>query len=876
MYPFPATASIQTNHAYDAALVVLTNHRIDCLAKGACFTIPFTAIQTATKIAGGAVRPLLRSKAICAKMHEQDFKAEWLEIMGICALSAGNKSTVILAFGASSPTVINHLISLKNRDTPSILKGESEKIRLVQKTSALVSEFELKYANGRITKHVSPDRVLTLLNTTLTKLQGSATMKPKSTDLNVVQENDSSLLLVCVESSYNDVVKLMSSENVTIASVESLSEFMGTQLINWRAVLGSGWLTSIDCFVQSLERTIKIKHHGSALADLSSSMRGGPAQLSVSAASKLVAFGWLPQQYSFSAVISKKNKIGKFAKTKSGAMTDGDISVFSLPRIIFPGEEELRISTPVERLESAWMKFQTSYAQDEIFLFFDHSAYGKRKNDTTRVNESDAVSRQLMPLGFLHPSALGILRCIFPALKIDIIGYTAAASTTTRSAELERLLRLVSMMPTDPYSLGDLKSEIAKLREPSELGSPKRSSHSHCLELDGLINSVKGKKHKQGVPGESAFPVSWPLKLIETLLNAGRNRHSSSIDLFSIGTRLISILFRVNFQKLSSLLLDKSRDPIKELELIRAIYSIITSAAVGDPDVKRSKGNVFNLLALRKEIVFTMREATKGRLAASPLIAEWMTKHVRLTCVMPLDSLEQRVSPHPIVTENKWLPCSHHSHQIYNHFFSPNPSITSIEVNVSPLLDLVIHALDTGDSTKPCGWLANKISQTNELNAAMMVRTGHLEDFPYGELLSQKKAKTPRNILATLPSQILVRCILMEDTGRETLIRWCENLCKEVSIQWTMDIGNPGADSCGLSTNTRTLFEVFGDVEGIVTAALDCCRQPLQSGCDPKSCDTPFVAYFLPDELANHLRAPNLTKSLGVRTYNEQRHANQG
>ncbi len=51
----------------------------------------------------------------------------------------------------------------------------------------------------------------------------------------------------------------------------------------------------------------------------------------------------------------------------------------------------------------------------------------------------------------------------------------------------------------------------------------------------------------------------------------------------------------------------------------------------------------------------------------------------------------------------------------------------------------------------------------------MMIKTGHVEDFPYGELLAQKTPMNTRVMLTSLPSAILVRCILLDEPGRELL-----------------------------------------------------------------------------------------------------------
>jgi len=868
MNRFPATASAPPNHDFKAAIDVLGMHRIDCCANGRCFTIPFAEIQNALRIAGSAVRPMLRSMPSRPIVHPEDMQSAWLEILGICNFQTGNEPMVALAFCASSPFVINHLIRNQNRRLHPTLKQKSEKIRLVNQAAELVIKFEGKFGIGDAARSSSVERALTNLNGAVMELGPNLLSKAKSPTANEINQQGACLFFVCQESIHDRMEELLSSAHVKILPVDSLTNFMSGPLNGWREILGTGWLPSIDRFVHQLKLATSFpKQHDYVQADLSAGARTGPEELAVTAAAKFASFGWLPQQHSSPAVILEKSVLGKFKKTTGGALNDGDLSVFRLPRIVFPGEEELRIRTPEERLKSSWLQFQTTFSQDDVFLYCDHGAYGEREIDVEEFEGPDPARRKLMPLGFIRPSALGVLRCLFPAMEIDIIGYAAAASTTTRSAVLERLLRLAAIQPSNPDVLSKLSNEVSSLRCPSLLRRPKCSPHTRCVELEGLIQGSQSDFPPSDVSCAGVFLDSWPKKLLKSLFESGRSRQRNVVDVFSTAVLLVSLLCRVDPDKLRPLILAGDNGASRELELVHLLCKLISSAAEGDPDVRRTKGNGFSHLALRKEMVIMIRDAVKGRLAVPPLLAEWITKHVRLTCVMPLDPLAPSDFSCPSPKGKRLLPCSFQSHKIYHELFSPEPVKSEIEVDLSPLLDLAIRALATGDDTKPSGWLANKISQTNELSAALMVRTGHLEDFPYGELLSQKTARNPRNMLLTLHSRIILRCILAEDAGRALLMRWCEDLIAKVSCKWGKDIRGTDPKSSTLSSRAQTLLEVFGDIEGISAAALDCCRRRLlATGC-AQTVENQFVVYFLSDELVNRFRAPHLDQSYGVRSY---------
>lgn len=860
MNKFPATASIQPDHEYLAAVDVLRQHRIDCCAEGTCYTPPWAKIQNEVGIAGNAVRPLLRAEARSSQIHREDSKTPWLDMLAVCAFRKNNNPYLTLVLGASSPSVISQVVRKLDQGTTTKPGETSEKARLVSQAALLLKKFETKCKSGNESREALNTRVLSNLEQLVTSLKIQEDPKSKKFETNVISEWNSNLLMVCTESSRNEVLKL-GLPGIELLSVPSMSDFVLKILPGWRAILGTGWLPGIDGFVSSLKAAIRTKDDLDYVqAELSSAPRSKPAEQVATASAKLTTFGWLPQYYSSHAVMRSKVAVGKFAKTTGGAMTDGDISVFPLPRVIVPGEEELRIGTPEERLESSWMRFQTSFPQDEFYMFCSHGAYGERKDEQYLDDESEAELRHLMPLGLFHPSALGVIQCLFPALPINVIGYNAAASTTTRSAVLDRLLRLVAAAPGDPVALGMLKDEVSRLSKRELPGMPKKSPHLRCIELDAMIQGASSAASARSARCENVFPESWPGHLLDRLLAAGRNRSFAGKDPFSLGIRMASLLLRVDHGRLRSMLLDNEGTPRKELQIARALHAMIRTAASGDPDVLRSQGSRFGHLGLRREIASMMREAANGRLASPPLLAEWMTKHVRITCIMPLDPLNEMDPAYRLEQHRHVSPCSFQSHRAYGALFGPDAQGESLEVNLAPLLELAFRALSPGGN-KACGWLANKISQTNELSAAMMVRTGHLEDFPYGDFFSQKTARNIRSMLAAFPSRILLRCILADKSGRELLERWCGDLSSRVASHWKSDIKGHDKESAGLSSRAGTLLEIFGDREGMAAAALDCCRSKLSAAGDAKA---PLTVNFFPDELANCFRARRLTSSSNI------------
>lgn len=381
-----------------------------------------------------------------------------------------------------------------------------------------------------------------------------------------------------------------------------------------------------------------------------------------------------------------------------------------------------------------------------------------------------------------------------------------------------------------------------------------------------MIQEASSSTGPSGAWCENVFPKSWPGQLLDRLLAAGRNRPFAGKERFSLGIRMASLLLRVDYGRLRSMLLDNDGTPRKELEIARALHAMIRTAAAGDPDVLRSRGSRFGHLALRREIASMMREAVKGRLASPPLLAEWITKHVRITCIMPLDPLNYMDPAYGLEQDRQVSPCSFQSHRAYGTLFGPDAQGESLEVDLATLLELAFRAISPGGN-KTCGWLANKISQTNELMAAMIVRTGHLEDFPYGDFLSPKTARNLHSMLATFPSRILLRCILAEKSGRELLERWCEDLSGRVASHWQSEVKGHDKASPGYSSETGTLLQVFSDHEGIAAAAIDSCRRSIVAAGVTKDGNAPLTVNFFPDELLNCFRARRLTNSSNVRRY---------
>ena len=864
MNPFPKSTAPYPHLDYMAALDVLRNWRIDCCAKGGCFNLPSREIQANVGVAGNMVRPLLRTDASRPWIHHEDLKAPWIDILGIYCIGAGSEATTVLALGTSSSSLVDHLMDLPPLEYNPGPGGTGEKIRTLRQVCERVGTFQGALLSVTDTKkHPSPELVLHKIESIMVALRSVRIKESRPAEDGGKSKNNSDYFLVCAKTGIDGIRKLFAPYKVAIMAVESLESYLTFALPSMRSVFGTGWLPRIDVFEKSLRavktRTLSLPY---AQTDVPEPNKAGSALLATAAAMKLAEFGWLPQQMSGSSMVQGCLGGGTFQQTLGGGTTDGDLAVFQLPRVAFPGDGEIRIKTADDRLESSWMQFQTPYPQDEVFVFCDHGANGAHLDDESAAYETCDTPRKLLALGGFHASSVGILRSLFPAMRIDVIGYTPAASRTTRSAFVERLVRLAE---NDQKGAELLRQEVLRLRTPKRLGYPKTSPYSACIELEGQINHAKAASESSGNTNTDAFPATWPVRLINRLLDISRNRKGRTAAAITSAIHLTAVLFNVPPKQLETLLLASDTGPIQELRLVRALWEIIRAAAAGDADVKRTKGTRYGHLALRKEIALMMRDAVKGRLAPPPLLAEWFSKYVRITVVMPLDTLEsappQPHNPH----KAKPLPGSFQSHRIYHLLFAAITTSPSIKVDLDPLLDHALRALDAVDGDLTRGWFANRISQTNELTAAMMVRTGHLEDFPFGELLSCKTPRTKEVMLATLPSQILVRCILLDAAGRELLAQWSAELCRQVESYWRNEIAGATGKNARIRSETAILLTVFGDHEGIAAAALDCCRFDLLAHPGLKSNRSPMRVFFLPDALADHFRTPVLTKSRGVR-----------
>lgn len=863
MHSFPSTASLPINFQYEAAIDVLHRHRRDRCAADACFTLPTSGIQDAARISGGAVRGLLRSKASNALVHPDNLRTPWIEIMGVYTFHTEAGPSFVMAIGISSASLV-HKLQMENQQDTSILHN-TEKMRLVDKSSALLGQFlsaSTKMHGRLIQEH--PERAQIRQINSIARIQKLA--EPRSKPLNGISEDEECIFFVCDKQIPDFLLEIQDQSGLPILHADGLPQFMTGSLMAWRSWFGTGWLPRLDNFLHDLESALRRKHvEDHVEVNYNQTNRAGSASLAAVAAAKLVTHGWLPQQYSSCSNASVTSGVLKrFIETFGGAMTDGDISIFQLPKFVFPGEEELRVKTTAERWNASWGLFKTPFPQDDVFLYVDHSGYGERETDVLDFEGSDPSCRKLMPLGFLHPLSLGIIRSLLPAVRIDVIGYTAASSTTTRSALLERLLQLVRQQPSGQVHLSTLRDEIAKLRSPSESKPPRTSTHRRCMEIDQLIESYQQRDTPEGSSCADALPKSWPKKLLGRLFAAGSGSPPPDLEVSSSIISLASLLLRIPDDQFKALLFSGSGSAVSALDSVNAIFSLIRLAAKDDPNVRRTQGSSYNHLALRKDMAIMIRDAVKGRLAVPELLADWISKHVRITCVMPLDALHPGLPQMP-KNDRPALACSFHSCRLYKHLFGPE-SVESIEVDLSALLSHASLAL-TAERGKGRGWLANKISQANELSANMMVRTGHLEDFSYGEILSPKTAKDSRSMLSALPAQLLVRCILSQCGGRDLLANWAGELGDRVAAYWNKDLASSSEEPPSLSSDAASILTVFSDIEGIATAALDCCRSRVLGSCPGKQSNMRLTVYFVPDELRNQFRKPNLMKALGVRTF---------
>ena len=865
MKPFPPTASLPVDHRYEAALEALNGHRIDQCANGSSFTMPASAIQSAARIAGKAVRPLLRSNPSKATVHSDDLLMPWIEIEGVYTFQTEDGPCAIMVIAVSANYLIKEYL-LKSEDG-AVVTENTEKVCLVKTASRILRQFLSASAAKQVKDCLdNPEQAIIRRDLTILRLKQLTVSKSDDPSERSDRYFSSGMLFVSDRLDPDSVRAILGDSEISVLQVRELPEFLTGKLMVWRTLFGTGWLTRVDHFVRTLESAIRSKHiedHLQVHCDCPN--RGGAAELAVVATAKLVMHGWLPSQCSSSATTAGSRGVaGRFIQVPSGSMTDGDISIFKLPRLIFPGEHDLRLRTPEERLRASWGHFQTPHAQDEVFLYFDHSGYGEREVDVLDFKCPDPTDRRLMPIGFLHPISLSILRSILPALQIDVVGYASASSTTTRSAVLERLLRLVSLQASDPVHHHNLREEVARLLAPSELKKPRESTHMRCMELDGLIQANQPGDSSACTSCADVLPESWPRKLLRKLLMAGRGHQAPNSEVFGNIVMLASILFEIRAEQFKDLILSKEKSHSHEVGLVIALYKMISFAAKENADVRRTQGSRFNHLLLRKNMAIMIRDAVKGRIAIPDSLATWLTKHVKVTCVMGLDPINSGLLPEPKMGRAA-LAGSFHSYRLYKHLFHPEAVKSSIEVDLTALLDYASYSLAEGNEGKP-GWLANKISQTNELMAHMMVQTGHLEDFPYGEMLSPKTARNVRSMLSVLPAQLIVRCILGEQGGRECLDHWAQDICAMVARHWRDDIAGSTKVSPVLSSDSAAILEVFRDVEGLATAALNCCRKRFVLAGGAKQRDMRLSVYFLPDELRNQFRKPMLTKSLGVRS----------
>ena len=459
------------------------------------------------------------------------------------------------------------------------------------------------------------------------------------------------------------------------------------------------------------------------------------------------------------------------------------------------------------------------------------------------LSREDHETKNIRLLPPLHISAVGLLRRLLGTCEILVIGYTAGESATTRSGLLERLTKRFRSNPSDAEAKASLVDWTRRLAYPERLAEPRVSILVECRKIEQGFTSATPESEGLKSTGSGKM-----LSLLESLFRRGSTGRGS----FRSGCLLAGLVVReiLRFKRVDILNMVNrpATSAVARFNEIRGLNQKVQEHFAADKDVGRTKGAKFRLLALYKDLALVFANLCRGSLGLTDRLQAWVRSNFEFFCVMPMDHVAPVRSGTPGIQRS--YTGQFQSHRNYPYLFSGQQEDTSALVDIGPLLAIVGQALDLGGKDRSHGWLTHKISQTNEMAAALLFRSGADVGFPL-ETLALDFARTGDLglILDRLDSRLMVRCIIESQGGDQALRTWCEELATVVKQQWLAAFAPDDSDYLGKFDSLDSLFDFFKDHAGLAAAALDCCRESLRARPADGGCPvaTRFRIFFRPE-----------------------------
>jgi hypothetical protein len=844
----PSNSDLQ----YAAVMETLEANRLHNGPHLGCFHVPVKTLRDAAKIPSGEVRRLLGSRAETCNLEGCEWLAmPWVDFVAVGKAPCGTGKVLWAALITSVPATVR--------------KAAEDSLEIPYTHS---NSHPRPQRSAKLRRYLNVIKDLTTYEKPITRVAREVNICGKHAEM-VIQEacpwnfgyksavGGASVgieaLVFCAQSNLDAVSRFFASTSIIPVPVPSLQSFFECSLVGLRMSMGVGWFPDLDRFAQVMKGAVKAAQPPNVVSfDAVEASGSLPRQRAVAAGSMFACMGWSTGELYVSQDAIKALAEGENLTLGDGQpegnpdegagyrWSDGDIQVFRMPNAFLPGDEVIQANSVQGCLKDTWISFESPFPQDRVLVAIRYKGYGPR-NSTL---QEDHEPRNICLLPPLHVLVAGVLRRLLRECEIQVIGYTAGESATTRSGLLERLAKRYCSNPSDAVVKASLLEWIRLLTHRTErLVEPRVSILDECCRIE------------QGCAG--ATPEG------ENLKNSGTRKKASLTELlfrrgstgsgsFRSGCLLAGSVVReiLHFKRVDILNMVKrpATSAVGRIDEMHSLNQKVQETFADDKDVRRTHGAKFRILALYKDLALFYANLCRGYLGLPENLHDWIRSNFEFVCLMPLDHVAPARSGTP--RKLRSYAGQFQSHRYYPLLFSCRREDASVIVDVGPLLAIVGQALDLGDKKRTRGWLTNKISETNEMAAALLIRIGADLDFPI-ESLALEFARTgdPGLILNHLDSRLMVRCILESPGGEEKLREWCENLGKAVRETWQSK--SQHLEYASGHEKLDSLLEFFRDYTGLAAAALDCCRKRIVPGREnPAEANKDgFVVYFNADRI---------------------------
>lgn len=742
-----------------AVAETLEEHLID--SKG-FYQLPVGRLARSFSAAGAAVPDLIRSSG---SPLPSDARAAhgFVELVG-----AGVLPAPWLALRSDSVTRLDHQIAKRPRLESSNEKASCERLKVFSAVGETLVKREARWKN-------------------LSRVKGMASP---------LLELPEGCVLVCREA---DAALFQAfSETHTVVGIpgESLFHEGMEVLISIRTAYGEGWLQGIRSFQAALEGARK--ETGKTPYVVVPELADAAERASVTAL-ELLGAGWVP--------------MGWRHETEKGS----GIYLFRNVSFLDFWGGQLAIHDRRQRRLACAESFESRFAQDRVFLAF------KGLNYTNSAGSEQNASSKWFVFPELPFNAFNVVVRLLPGLRLTVVGYRAGSPRTSEAGVFERVLRFRRAKETLDHRLSrDLVTKfiewLLEERRPANILSV--APLEICDVLEAAESKIEAEQHladsfgvPSDTPGDDFGALTGPFRLVwHLLLGLAERTEIPSVD--QVAEEVLGVPSSA-LEHLKQKM--PAATPVSAYSALRESDRVVKECLKEEDSNKKRNRQRYPLLKLNQQCLHMVAWTFYGILGVPMFLSEWLAKRCRFVAILPLDS--------PIIPGESKPTCrTRHvvggwrSWEAYAYLFSSEATDGSVRIDVSPLLEHALLALQT----TPLGWLVNKCSETNELILSLMRRRGYVSNFDLYSL--PRRIRSPRDLLDSIDGRLLVRCLQSTADGSECMVKWVERVASDCQTL----LGNCATESIERSEDPITNYlSVFRDVEGIVAAALDAARAQL-------------------------------------------------